>query len=111
MINFILCIKECPPPTVALPLQRPDQFLTLELRFQRQRSSRRASRLLDLPVHLLDLALQGHLQVVGPTIQLRRFLLEERGVAGGDSPADGFLPLGHDVLEPRVRLAIAEFLD
>lgn len=68
-------------------------LLADELFFERCCSGSGAAGFLDLPVEVLNLALQAELEVVGPAVELFGLGLEEAGVALGDVALDGFLAL------------------
>src|ERR1039457_1074615 len=64
LVDPILGLEEAAAPTIPQHFQRLDLLLACKLLFQRRGCCRRAARLLDLPVDLLDFSLQTHFQVV-----------------------------------------------
>ena len=67
--------------------------------------------LLDLAIKILDLPLQGDLQVVGPVVQLVGFRLEKPGVALGNSLANHCLAARHLVAKPRIGRGLGRLRD
>src|SRR6185437_1530225 len=69
-VDLILSIEQRSPALASFGLDRLDLFLTGELLFESEGCHGRLAGFLDLPVELLNLALQPHFQVIGPGIQL-----------------------------------------
>src|SRR5690606_11796118 len=103
LVDLVLRAKQRPALLIAKRLEALDLLLPGQLVFQSQGCSRRPSRLLDLPIDLLDLSLQTHLEVVGPAVELVRFQLEEACIPLRDVTLDQALLLADRGVQPRDR--------
>jgi hypothetical protein len=83
-INVVLGVKQRAPSSTTVGLKRSDVFLGLKLFLERWRGRGGASRLPDLSIEFLDLALQPNFQVLSPAIKLIGFRFEEGRVPLGD---------------------------
>jgi hypothetical protein len=85
-VNFILGIEKGAPFAVSERLKGLDLFLAGQLVLQTEGQGGRPFGLFDLSVHVLDLPFEGHLQVIGPTVQFFRLYFEEFDRAEKTSP-------------------------
>ena len=92
-VHLILRIKQRSPLLVAQTFKCLNLFLSGEFFFQRQCGRGGTASFLDLAVEFLDLALQPHLQVICPAIQLVSFCLEEARIALRNITLNGRLAL------------------
>ena len=76
-VHLILRVEQGPSFLIALRFECLDLLLPGKLLLQCQRGCSGTPGFLDLPVEILDLALQADLQVVGPAVELFCFGLEE----------------------------------